>query len=540
MDSLNKVNVTDSPEWKRLVTLGSSTATLNLSNEFDKDPSRSTRFAREITVDSESLFVDFSKQLINEAVIKEFANVIDAAGVGKRRDDLFAGVHVNTTEDRPALHTALRAPKDAKIMVDGVDVVAEVHKVRDDLSAFASKIANGEIRGSTGKSFTHVLNIGIGGSELGPSLLYDALSTLYTPKLTCSFVSGLDASNLDSQLQSLDPESTLVVISSKTFSTFETVANANLVQNWLAAAIGKNSVGKHCVVVTAMPERVEQQGIQADYSFPIWSWVGGRFSISSSVSAAIVIAFGGEIFGQFLDGMHNMDEHFATAPVTDNLPMLLGMLDVWNSSIHNFSTHAVVPYSTALELLPSYLQQLEMESNGKHVTTDGLPVTVKTAPVVWGGIGTDVQHAFMQLIHQGTQVVPVDFVAFAKPSHTHFAEHDALIANMFAQSQAMAFGRSSGDLSAHQEMSGNRPSTVIIGTRLTPATLGALIALYEHKVFVAGCVWGINSFDQWGVEAGKSLAIDIIADLKSGAPKVDRDSSTSQLMKWYIEHRSRP
>ena len=538
MDSLNKVNVTDSPEWKRLVELGSSMATLNLSKEFDKDPSRSTRFAREVQIGSESLFVDFSKQLVNDAVVEAFRNVIEAAGVCRIRDDMFAGVHVNTTEDRPALHTALRAPQGSKIVVDGVDVVAQVRKVRDDLSTFASQVANGEIRGSTGKSFTHVLNIGIGGSELGPSLLYDALSTLYTPRLTCSFVSGLDTTNLDSQLQSLDPESTLVVISSKTFSTFETVANAKLVQHWLAAAIGKKSVGKHCVVVTAMPERVEQQNIQADYSFPIWSWVGGRFSISSAVSASIAIAFGGDVFGQFLGGMHVMDEHFATTPVADNLPMLLGMLDVWNSSIHKFATHAVVPYSTALESLPSYLQQLEMESNGKHVTTDGVAVTVNTAPVVWGGIGTDVQHAFMQLIHQGTQVVPVDFIAFAKPSHTHFAEHDALIANMFAQSQAMAFGRSSGDLSAHQEMSGNRPSTVIIGTKLTPATLGALIALYEHKVFVAGCVWGINSFDQWGVEAGKSLAIDIIAVLESGTSKVARDSSTSHLMKWYIEHRA--
>ncbi|MFA5774750.1 MAG: glucose-6-phosphate isomerase, partial [Ilumatobacteraceae bacterium] len=497
-------------------------------------------FAREITVGSDALLVDFSKQLVNGAVIDAFADVIEAAGVCRSRDEMFAGVHVNTTEDRPALHIALRAPQGSKIMVDGVDVVAQVRKVRDDLSTFAGQVANGEIRGSTGKSFTHVLNIGIGGSELGPSLLYNALSTLHTPKLTCSFVSGLDTTNLDSQLQSLDPESTLVVISSKTFSTFETVANAKLVQQWLAAAIGKKSVGKHCVVVTAMPERVEQQDIQADYFFPIWSWVGGRFSISSAVSAAVVIAFGGDTFGQFLDGMHGIDQHFATTPVTDNLPMLLGLLDVWNSSILNLATHAVVPYSTALELLPSYLQQLEMESNGKHVTTDGVVITVKTAPVVWGGVGTDAQHAFMQLIHQGTQVVPADFIAFAKPSHSHVAEHDALIANMLAQSQTMAFGSSSEDLSSHQEMSGNRPSTVIIGTRLTPATLGALIALYEHKVFVAGCVWGINSFDQWGVEAGKSLAIDIIADLKSGPSKVARDSSTSQLMKWYIEHRARP
>ncbi|MEO8363599.1 MAG: glucose-6-phosphate isomerase [Ilumatobacteraceae bacterium] len=534
------MNVTGSPEWKRLVELGSSSATLNLGKEFDKDPARSTRFAREVQVGAEALYVDFSKQLVNEAIIKAFGDVIEASGVCKRRDDMFAGVHVNTTEDRPALHTALRAPQGSKIMVDGVDVVTQVHKVRDDLSAFAAKVASGEIRGSTGKSFTHVLNIGIGGSELGPSLLYNALSTLHTPKLTCSFVSGLDTTNLDSQLKSLDPESTLVVISSKTFSTFETVANAKLVQQWLAAAIGKKSVGKHCVVVTAMPERVEQQDIQADYSFPIWSWVGGRFSISSAVSAAVVIAFGGDIFGQFLDGMHAMDEHFATTPVTDNLPMLLGMLDVWNTSILNFATRAVVPYSTALELLPNYLQQLEMESNGKHVTSDGLEVTVKTAPVVWGGVGTDAQHAFMQLLHQGTQIVPAEFIAFASPSHSHFAEQDALIANMFAQSQAMAFGRLTDEASPHQEMPGNRPSTVIIGTRLTPAILGALISLSEHKVFVAGCVWGINSFDQWGVEAGKSLAIDIIADFKSGARKVGRDSSTSQLMKWYIEHRARP
>lgn len=512
---------------------------MNLGSAFKQDPTRATRFTREIELDGDSLIVDFSKQLINEEVLGALIGVLRATNVIERRDTMFAGGHVNITEDRPALHTALRAPSGEKLFLDGQDVIAQAHNVRDDLATFAQRIASREIRGATGRPFTHVLNIGIGGSDLGPALLYDALSTVLTPRLTCSFVSGMDTTNLDPMLEKLDAHSTLVVICSKTFSTFETVANARLVQRWLAASLGDDGVGKHCVVVTAFPERAEQQGIRADYSFPMWSWVGGRFSISSAVSAAVVVAFGGEVFAEFLDGMHSVDRHFATTPISDNLPILLGLLDVWNASILNFATHAVLPYSTALTLLPSYLQQLEMESNGKHVTTDGHVVVVNTSAVVWGGVGTNSQHAFMQLVHQGTQVVPADFIAFAQPSHAYLVEHDALIANVLAQSQVMAFGRTDSNLIAHKQMVGNRPSTVIIASRLTPTTLGALIALYEHKVFVAGCVWGINSFDQWGVEAGKSIATEIIADLGAGESSKDDDSSTKQLMKWYIEHRAR-
>ncbi|MEO8163537.1 MAG: glucose-6-phosphate isomerase, partial [Ilumatobacteraceae bacterium] len=383
------MNVTSGPEWARLVGLGESTETVVLRNSFDVDPARATRFAREIALGRDSLLMDFSKQLITDDVFDAFIGVISAANVVERRDAMFAGGHVNTTEDRPALHTALRASRDEKVILDGLDVVAQAHQVRDDLSLFAEQIASGEIRGATAKTFTHVLNIGIGGSDLGPALLYDALSTVITPRLFCSFVSGMDTTNLVTQLERLEAESTLVMICSKTFSTFETVANARLVQRWLAASLGEEAVGKHCVIVTVAPERAEQQNIRADYSFPMWSWVGGRFSISSAVSAAVVVAFGGEVFADFLAGMHSMDRHFATAPIADNLPMILGMLDVWNASILNFTTHAVIPYSTALMLLPSYLQQLEMESNGKHVTTDGDVVEFKTAPVVWGGIGTN-------------------------------------------------------------------------------------------------------------------------------------------------------
>lgn len=521
---------------------------MSLSNTFKLDPARATRFAREIAIGRDSLIVDFSKQLITDEVLDAFVGVIEAANVTECRDAMFAGGIVNVSEGRPALHTALRAPRDEKLILDGHDIVAQAHKVRDDLALFAERIVSGEIRGATGQLFTHVLNIGIGGSDLGPALLYDALASVLTPRLTCSFISGLDTTNLVAQLECLDAASTLVVICSKSFSTFETVANARLVQHWVAAELGDAAVRKHSVVVTAVPERAELQGIHADYSFPMWSWVGGRFSISSAASAVVVVAFGGEVFAEFLDGMHAVDQHFATTPDVDNLPLLLGMLDVWNASVLNLATHAVVPYSTALTLLPSYLQQLEMESNGKHVTTDGLAVAVNSAPVVWGGVGTNAQHAFMQLIHQGTQVVPASFIAFAQPSHSNLGEHDALIANMLAQSQVMALGRVSNDSkkenrdtdqSAHMEMVGNRPSTVIIGSRLTPATLGALIAVYEHKVFVAGCVWGINSFDQWGVEAGKSLATEIIADLGAGESSSRNDSSTRQLMKWYIEHRAR-
>lgn len=521
---------------------------MNLREVFTRDPSRSTRFARELAIGTEALFVDFSKQLITDEVVEAFIGVIEVAKVAITRDAMFAGARVNITEDRPALHTVLRAPRGEKIFLDGVDVVAQVHQVQDDLSLFAERIASGEIRGATGKAFSHVVNIGIGGSDLGPAVVYDALATVQAPKLTCSFVSGMDATNLVSQIKELDAHSTLVVICSKTFSTAETLANARLMQQWLATSLGQQAVEQHCVVVSAMPERAEPAGIRAAHSFPMWSWVGGRYSVASAVSAAAVIAFGGEVFAEFLGGMHAVDEHFATVPIADNLPMLLAMLDVWNASVHGFATHAILPYSTALQLLPSYLQQLEMESNGKHVTSDGLAVSVNTSPVVWGGIGTDAQHAFMQLIHQGTQVVPADFIAFAQPSHSHLAEHDALVANALAQSQTMAFGRAASelrlegtdnDLVAHQVMPGNRPSTVIVGTRLTPAILGALIALYEHKVFVAGCVWGINSFDQWGVEMGKALAADISADFASGTTGTGHDSSTSQLMKWYVEHRMR-
>lgn len=521
---------------------------MDLRDVFAQDPSRSARFARELAIGTEALLVDFSKQLITDEVIEAFIDVIKVTKVVQTRDAMFAGDHVNTTEDRPALHTALRAPSSEKFLVDGVDVVAKVHQVRDDLSLFAERIASGEIRGATGKAFTHIVNIGIGGSDLGPALVYEALATLQTPKLTCSFISGMDVTDLVHQIEGQDAHTTLVVICSKSFSTAETVANARLVQQWLAISVGEEAVGKHCVVVSAMPERAERAGIRAEYSFPMWPWVGGRYSISSAVSAAAVIAFGGEMFAEFLGGMRIMDEHFATAPIVDNLPMMLAMIDVWNASVRHFATHAILPYSTALRTLPDYLQQLEMESNGKSVTSEGLAVTVSTSPVVWGGIGTNAQHAFMQLVHQGTQVVPADFIAFAQPSHRHFAEHDALIANVLAQSQTMAFGRTVGEsrlestannLIAHQVMPGNRPSTVIVGSRLTPATLGALIALYEQKVFVAGCVWGINSFDQWGVEAGKAMATEIIADLASGAVKNSHDSSTLQLMKWYVEHRLR-
>lgn len=542
------MDITVSPAWKRLIGLGESTATTHLRDLFAQDPARSVRFARELAVGAEALYVDFSKQLITDEVVEAFIGVLEAANVAKNRDAMFAGAHVNTTEDQPALHTALRAPRGRQVIADGADVVAGIHQVLDDLSLFAERVVRGEIRGATGKTFTHVVNIGIGGSDLGPALVYDALATVQTPKLTCSFVSSMDATNLISQLRALDAQCTLVVMCSKTFSTAETVTNARLIQQWLATSLGEAAVAQHCVVVSAKPERAEQAGIRAAYSFPMWQWVGGRYSVSSAVSAAVVVAFGGEVFGEFLGGMHAVDEHFVTSPIADNLPMLLAMLDVWNTSVRRMPTHAMLPYSAALQMLPDYLQQLEMESNGKCVTSDGLAVAVNTSPVVWGGVGTNAQHAFMQLIHQGTQVVPVDFIAFARPSHCHLAEHDALVANALAQSQAMAFGRTVSelraegtdkDLVAHRVMSGNRPSTVIVGTQLTPATLGALIALYEHKVFAAGCVWGINSFDQWGVEVGKALATDIIADFAAGAPRDDHDSSTSRLMKWYVGHRKR-
>ena len=495
-----------------------------------------------------ALYIDISKQLISDEVISAFAEVIEAAAVAQKRDAMFSGALVNNTENQPALHTALRAPRSASVLVDGRDVVADVHRVRDELASFATRVQSGEIRGATGKAFTHVLNIGIGGSDLGPALVYEALSSVRQPMLECRFVSSIDATDLLEKLHGLNAETTLVVMISKTFATAETLANSRLAQQWLGTALGDSAIAKHSIVISAYPQRALQHGIAAAQIFETWAWVGGRYSVSSAVSATNVLAFGGEVFADFLAGMHAVDTHFATAPSMVNVPMLLAMIDVFNTAMLGMATHAVLPYSAALALLPSYLQQLEMESNGKRVTSDGQGVSLQTAAVVWGGVGTDAQHAFMQMLHQGTQVVPSDIIFFSRPSHRYVVTHDALVANALAQAQVLAMGRTADELRsagvleeqvAHRVMPGNRPSTTIVGSVLNAASLGALIALYEHKVFAAGCVLGINSFDQWGVEMGKQLAGEIASDIESGEAGKGHDSSTRNLLRWHLSHRNR-
>lgn len=540
------MEITAHPAWHRLVDLAKSRATTTLRESFAKDSHRGERMAIELPIGAAALYIDISKQWIDDEMIGAFAEVIEAASVAPKRDAMFAGLPINNSENQAALHTALRSPRSAKAFVDGRDVVADVHRVRDELSVFAALVQSGQLRGATGKVFTHVLNVGIGGSDIGPALVYEALASVHEPKLDCRFVSNIDASDLLARLQELNAETTLVVMISKTFSTAETLTNSRLAQQWLGAALGENAIEQHSVVVSASPQRALQQGIHAAHVFETWAWVGGRYSVSSAVNATNVLAYGGEIFADFLAGMHSVDAHFSTSPSRANAPMLLAMIDVLNTAINGMATRAVLPYSTALKKLPAYLQQLEMESNGKSVSVDGRSVSLQTSAVVWGGVGTDAQHAFMQMLHQGTQVVPADFICFSQPSHQHIALHDALVSNALAQAQVLAFGRTATELRSsgtaeklveHRVMPGNRPSTTIVGSELSAATLGALIALYEHKVFVAGCVLGINSFDQWGVEMGKVLAQEIAADIASGDPRLTLDSSTANLLRWHLTHR---
>ena len=491
----------------------------------------------EVEIDEHSMLVDASKQTVDKEVFCELAGLAAWAKVADARDAMLSGAIVNTSEVQPALHTALRAPRGSRIEVNGVNVVDDVWAVRDAITGFAHDVRDGRFLGATGKRITDVINIGIGGSDLGPALVYSALSTTIDPQVRVSFVSNVDPTNVTRVLAGLDPATTLVVVCSKSFSTAETLANARIAQRWLMDALGDAAVAHHTVAVTADAAKVSSSGIAASRVLSMWSWVGGRYSVSSAVNVCNAIAFGADVIDQFLGGMRAMDEHFAREPFERNAPMILGLIGVWNRSMLGRGSHAVVPYADALGLLPSYLQQLEMESNGKAVTRDGERLSTESSPVVWGGVGTNAQHAFMQLLHQGTSVVPVTFVGVAQSTTTHHAEHAALVANMIAQSAALAFGSSHDDPA--RAMPGNRPSTTIVLSALTPGTLGGLIALFEHVVFVQGCVWGINSFDQWGVELGKKMAHEVAAELASGVPSASRDASSIQLQKWYLRHASR-
>lgn len=495
------------------------------------------------------LRVDFSKQRVVTDTIDRLLAVAEASDVQARRDAMFAGDAINNTETRAVLHTALRAPRDAVITVAdeaGVarNVVPEVYRTLERMAAFAVRVRSGAFVGHTGSRIRTVINIGIGGSDLGPAMAYKALHAFKHPELECRFVSNVDGADIAQNLAGLDPASTMFVVSSKTFTTIETLTNASTAREWLLDGLGaladSTAIAKHFVAVSTNAAGVGAFGIDTENMFGFWDWVGGRYSVDSAIGLSLMIAIGPDGFREFLDGFYAVDQHFLHTPMQRNVPVIMAMVGVWNSNVLGAQSHAVLPYAHELSRFPAYLQQLDMESNGKGVHRDGTPVVGDTGPIVWGEPGTNGQHAFYQLLHQGTRLVPVDMIGFAHPNHPYRNHHDLLMANLFAQTEALAFGKTAAEAAAegmplhqvpHRVFTGNRPSTTILAPRLTPNVLGQLIALYEHKVFVQGCVWDVNSFDQWGVELGKALANRITPELRDGAGA--HDGSTTALINWY-------
>jgi glucose-6-phosphate isomerase len=540
--------------WDRLDTL-SRTFRPDLRSWFADDAQRVVRF----TLEAADLHVDLSKNLVDDSVLEALLSLAEEVGVAGRRDAMFRGEHINVTEDRAVLHTALRLPRDATLEVDGTDVVAEVHRVLDRVYTFAEKVRSGSWTGVTGERIRTVVNIGIGGSDLGPVMAYEALRPYVMDGIECRFISNIDPTDCATTLADLDPASTLFIVSSKTFGTLETLTNARLCRAWLLAGLGdadpSSAVAKHFVAVSTALDKVAAFGIDPANAFGFWDWVGGRYSIDSAIGTSLVVAIGPERFAELLAGMHAMDEHFRSAPAERNVPVLMGLLNVWYINFLGASTHAVLPYSQLLHRFPAYLQQLTMESNGKGVRWDGSPVTTETGEVFWGEPGTNGQHAFYQLIHQGTRLVPADFIGFATPAYplrdTHDGQstdvHELLMANFFAQTRALAFGKTDEEVRAEgtdeaivpaRVFSGNRPTTSIMAPALTPSVLGQLIALYEHITFTEGAVWGIDSFDQWGVELGKQLAVELGPAVAGDADATARqDPSTRSLIDYYRRHR---
>ncbi len=496
-----------------------------LAELFGADPDRVDRYV----VEAGSLRIDYSKQPIDDDLLAALVAWADDAGVPARRDAMFAGEHINVTEDRAVLHTALRAPADAVVMVDGENVVPGVHEVLDAMATFAGRVRDDE-------RITDIVNIGIGGSDLGPAMVAEALVSFSHPRLRAHFVSNVDGADVHSVLQRVQAESTLFIVASKTFGTIETLTNAGTARTWLVDELGESAVADHFVAVSTNAERVAAFGIDTDNMFGFWDWVGGRYSVDSAIGLSVMIMIGSDAFREFLDGFHAIDEHFRTAPLAENAPVLMGMIGVLNANLLGRDTKAVLPYAQELARFPAYLQQLDMESNGKRVGLDGRPVDGDTGPIVWGEPGTNGQHAFYQLLHQGTRVVPADFIGFAQPNHPYQHHHDLLMANLFAQAEALAFGRENID-EPHRHFPGDRPSTMILADRLTPSVLGQLIALYEHIVFVQGTIWGINSFDQWGVELGKELANQITPELTDEPNPSAHDASTNAAIAWYRSRR---
>ncbi len=529
------------PAWKALQNHYKAIRDTHLRTLFEQDPQRGQR----LTAEGAGLFLDYSKNRITDETLTLLLQLANESNLGERIMAMFSGDKINITENRAVLHVALRAPRDATILVDGKNVVPEIHAVLDKMAAFSNRVRSGEWKGHTGKRIKNVVNIGIGGSDLGPVMAYEALRHYSDRDMTFRFVSNVDGTDFAEAVIDLDPAETLFIVSSKTFTTLETMTNAHSARLWLVQGLGndESSVAKHFVAVSTNAKEVSRFGIDTANMFEFWDWVGGRYSMDSAIGLSTMLAVGPDNFRALLAGFHEMDEHFRTAPFERNLPVLMGLLGIWYNNFFGAHTVAVLPYEQYLKRFPAYLQQLTMESNGKSVTLEGATVNYSTGPVYWGEPGTNGQHSFYQLIHQGTNLIPCDFIAFSQTLNNLGHHHDILMANVFAQAEALAFGKTAEQVKAegtqdwlvpHRVFEGNRPSNMILAQRLTPEALGKLVALYEHSVFTQGTIWQINSFDQWGVELGKALAQRIIPELESHEePELHHDSSTNNLIRWY-------
>ncbi|WP_063036886.1 glucose-6-phosphate isomerase [Nocardia pseudovaccinii] len=542
-------DITASAAWRKLHEHHAAVAGRHLREFFAEDPDR----GRELIIQVGDLHIDYSKHRVTRETLHLLVELADEAGVAERRDAMYRGDHINTSEDRAVEHIALRLPEGESVIVDGVDACAEVHEVLRRMGEFTDALRSGAWRGATGERIKTVVNIGIGGSDLGPDMVHRALRHYADAGIGARFVSNVDPADLLAKLDGLDPANTLFIVASKTFSTLETLTNATAARRWLVAALGEDAVAKHFVAVSTNAERVAEFGIDTANMFGFWDWVGGRYSVDSAIGLSVMATIGKERFAEFLAGMHAVDRHFATEPLDRNGPVLLGLLGIWYSNFFGAESRAVLPYSNDLSRFPAYLQQLTMESNGKSVRADGTPVTTSTGEIFWGEPGTNGQHAFYQLLHQGTRLIPADFIGFAQPTADlptldgTGSMHDILMSNLFAQTKVLAFGKTAEEIAAegtdpkvvpHKVMPGNRPSTTILAPQLTPSVVGQLIALYEHQVFVEGTIWGIDSFDQWGVELGKQQALALAPLLTSPEePQPQGDSSTDALIGWYRDNR---
>ena len=544
-------DISATPAWQALHRHHDQIRDKHLREFFDEDPDRGS----ELTLTVGDLYIDYSKHRVDREALRLLLDLARAAGLEQRRDAMFSGVHINTSEDRAVLHTALRLPRGAELTVDGQDVVTDVHDVLDRMGDFTDRLRSGEWTGATGERIQTVVNIGIGGSDLGPVMVYDALRHYVDAGITARFVSNVDPADLVAKLAGLNPATTLFIVASKTFSTLETLTNATAARRWLTGALGDAAVSKHFVAVSTNKKLVDGFGINTANMFGFWDWVGGRYSVDSAIGLSVMAAIGKERFAEFLAGFHLVDEHFRTSPLEANAPVLLGMLGVWYNNFFGAQSRAVLPYSNDLSRFAAYLQQLTMESNGKSVRADGSPVSTGTGEIFWGEPGTNGQHAFYQLLHQGTRLIPADFIGFSEPTDDLATAdgtgsmHDLLMSNFFAQTQVLAFGKTAEEIAAegtppevvpHKVMPGNRPTTSILAQQLTPSVVGQLTALYEHQVFTEGVVWGIDSFDQWGVELGKTQAKALLPVITGDAsPAKQSDSSTDTLVRRYRVERGR-